>query len=275
MQAAPQNNNTFRPIHEAHSIEQVVFVLQFDRPLEDGAFKQVSDISATFSEHLPAVSEIQRFAIAFGAPGSPPPPIQGGMSYRKFAPNGILDTELRVDRGSITYITSSYTRWNPTWEKAKYFINQLLTIYIKHARVANISLNYTDKYVWLGDSAAFKPDLLIDSSSKLVSHNIFSIEDFWHSHTGAFYKTSDSIKRLLNFNIDALDEPIQGRIHRVISLTTVITDMLDQPNYVTLDYDSENLLDIVDTSMQSMHNFSKEILKGTLTQEFQKRIGLA
>lgn len=273
MQAAPQNNNIFDPVHEAHSIEQVAFVLQFDRFLEDDAFKAIVEESSKFEKQLPAKSMIQNFAIAFGTPNSPPPNVHGAVSYRKFATNGTLDTELRVERNGFTYVTTSYTRWNPTWQKAKEYLEALLIQYIKHARVSTISLSYTDKYIWRGTDNEFRPNLLIDEASKFVSHNIFSMEDFWHSHTGAFYKVSPHVKRLLNFNVDALEEPIQGKMNKVISLTTVLTDMLDQPGYESLD-SRANLVDVFNESMQSMHNFSKEILKSTLATEVQKRIGL-
>ncbi len=277
MQAAPQNNNIFAPVHEAHSIEQVVFVLQFDRPLSDSVFKKILDDSASFEEKLPAVSQLMpQFAISFGNPGAMPPSLpSGGTSYRRISPNGTLDTELRIERNTITYLTTSYTRWSPTWEKAKEFIYPLIAAYMQHARIGAITLNYVDKYIWKGAPESFHPDLLIDKKSDLISRNIFNIEDFWHSHTGAFYKINDQVKRLLNFNVDALEEPIQGKLHKVIALTTVITDMLDQPGYEILDYNAVNLIEYVDKAMQSMHDFSKVILKGTLTPEVQKVIGLA
>lgn len=273
MQAAPQNNNIFDPVHDAHSIEQVAFVVQFDRFLEDEVFKAIVEDSSKFEQQLPAKSMIQNFAIAFGSPNTPPPNLHGAVSYRKFAANGTLDTELRVERNSFTYVTTSYTRWNPSWLKAKEYLEALLVEYIKHARVSTISLSYTDKYIWRGTDNEFRPNLLIDETSNFVSHNIFNIEDFWHSHTGAFYKVSPYVKRLLNFNVDALEEPIQGKMTKVVALTTVLTDMLDQPGYEALG-SGANLVAVFNDSMQSMHNFSKDILKGTLTTEVQRRIGL-
>lgn len=276
MQAAPQNNNVFAPVHEAHSIEQVIFVLQYDRPVNDEAFKQILDISAAFEEHLPAKSQlVPQFSISFGTPSNFTPNFQNGISYRRISPNGTLDTELRIERHSITYVTTNYTRWNPTWQKAKEYLDQLIGVYVQHARINAISLNYVDKYVWKGASEDFQPRLLINDESQFISRNIFSTQDFWHSHTGAFYKINDTVKRLLNFNVDAIEEPIEGKFHKVISLTTVITDMLDQPGYALIDYDQANLVEFVDHAMQSMHDFSKTVLTSTLTLDVQKQIGLA
>src|SRR5713226_6055866 len=115
-------NGRFEPIHEAHAIEQVVFVLQIDRSLDDVNFAAVRKVAEQFKAELPGYAEIQSFAMAIGAPGPvapiPTSPTVGSV-FSRTRPDGTVESELRVERASVTFRTSLYTRWDAVWTQAR------------------------------------------------------------------------------------------------------------------------------------------------------------
>ena len=58
----------FEPVHAAHAIEQVAFILQFHEPLAEEAFANVRTTAEQFREELPAKAEIRGLSFSF-SPG--------------------------------------------------------------------------------------------------------------------------------------------------------------------------------------------------------------
>jgi hypothetical protein len=107
-----------------------------------------------------------------------------------------------------------------------------------------------------------------------VCPHVFETREFWHSHTGKFIRASGNVKRLLNVNVDYLEETTAKGSRRVVSITTVLTDMLNQPNYSPTKINSKDALDFVDNSMEDLHVFGKEVLREIICPEMSKRIAL-
>lgn len=119
----------FEPIHEAHAIEQVVFVLQIDRSLDDVSFSEARKVAEQFKQELPGQAEIQGLTFAIAFPGPIPPSPTVGTVFHRIGPDGALENELRVERTSVTFRTSLYTRWDAVWSQAsKYLAIMHLTI---------------------------------------------------------------------------------------------------------------------------------------------------
>ena len=261
----------FEPIHSAHAIEQVVFALHFDRPIDDVIFAEVRKASEQFKSELPGQIETQGFAFMLGTAVQAP---SAGFIFRRVAPDGIVENELRVDNASITFRTMLYTRWDAVWSQASKFFKALSPIYASQVRVSGISINYVDKFAWSGNLAACTPSLLLRSGSKYLCPHVFEAKDFWHSHTGAFIRVDSNTKRLLNVNVDYLDENRSGKISRIVAITTVLTDQLDQQGYDPYVAEGSDIIKLVDVHMQGMHIFGKSVFGDIINDEMSKRIAL-
>src|SRR5712692_1541073 len=97
----------FEPLHEAHALEQVAFVLQFDPPIDDLTYAVVRKAAEAFKE-LPGRSEIQGFRFGLGT-GTQLPSVANGNAFHRSRLDGTIEDELRLDRISITYRTMNYT----------------------------------------------------------------------------------------------------------------------------------------------------------------------
>ena len=60
----------------------------------------------------------------------------------------------------------------------------------------------------------------------------------------------------------------------MVAITTVLTDMLNQPGYSSTEVAKEDVLEFVDERMQKLHAFGKEILSDIVSPEMSKRIAL-
>lgn len=266
----------FEPIHSAHAIEQVAFVIQFDRPFGDDLLPKLRQAAEQFSgdDDLPGFSEVQGFSFVIG--NSVPQQSNGNLSgivRRSVSRDGTLECELRIERNAITFLTTRYSRWSEIWERVSRYLNALLPLYFEQAGLLAVGLNYVDKFVWSGGLENFNPRLLLKENSNYISGHIFDSKEFWHSHTGVFIRADEVTKRLLNVNIDHLDENRPEGQKRIVSITTTITDQFSQLGYETYVVNN-NTIAMISTHMQNMHKFGKTVLGNLITQSMSERIAL-
>lgn len=270
-------NGRFEPIHEAHAIEQVLFGLQFANPIDDDTFVKVRKAAEQFLPSLPGRTDIQSITLAFGVPGpvgafsSGLPP---GTVFSKSRPDGTIENELRIERASVTFRTTLYTRWDAVWAGAHRYFEVILPIYVAQVGILGISLNFVDKFAWIGAISECRPKLLLREASGYLCPHVFTAQDLWHSHTGAFLRTDSAIKRLLNINADCVDENRPEGPRRVVAITTVLTDFMNQPGFETSSITASNAGEFFDTRMHQLHTYSKKVFGNVINDEMSKRIAL-
>lgn len=273
-----KNNGRFEPVHAAHAIEQVVFVLKFETSLSEEVFSQVRDIAKQFEvdADMPRRVKLEGLSFSFSPAGQPAPLASQltGFMLRRMRADGSIEKELRIEPSSITFMTSLYTRWNDIWLQAIKYFEALAPIYVPHSNVIGVGLNYIDKFIWVGDKANCKADLLLRTNSEYLSSHIFKADDFWHSHTGVFIRADEKTKRLLNVNVDHLDEILSDDTRRVVSIITVVTDLLNQPGYVATEVAPENIVQFLESHAKDLHVFGKKVFGNVINDEMSKRIAL-
>lgn len=281
MTSETSSEQQFVPLHDAHAIEQVLMVLQMAQPLDAETFKSVRKTAEQFSGaegELPGKSEIQRLVMAFGQDpsiaGQMPQAETHGLMLSRTAPNGVIETELRIEPASITFRTTTYSRWQSIWEQANRYFQALTGIYAEKNAISAISLNYIDKFVWSGDPTKCSPKQILKAQSPYIAPHVYSQTDLWHSHTGAFLRVDAQTKRLLNVNIDFLhEEPIAGS-RKVIGISTVLTDMFNQPGYDSLVLPPVDASAFVANRMKSLHDYSKLVFADVISEDMGKRVAL-
>lgn len=267
----------FEPVHAAHAIEQVVFVLQIDIPLDDEQLGKARKAAMQFKTEadLPGQADLQGFSFSIGPAGTPPiPSILAGLVLHRTGPTGTPEKELRIERTSLTFRSTLYTRWDAAWSQARCYFGALLPIYVEKARVSGISLNYQDKFIWNGNPTECSADQLFRLDTIYLSPHIFKAKDLWHSQTGAFASAGDSIKRLFNVNVHSVDENQNDQLRRTISITTILTDLFNQPGYKTTEIAAENVIEFISAEMFTLHVSSKDVFCNLINNDICKRISL-
>lgn len=266
----------FEPIHSAHAIEQVAFVIQFNGAITDETLLRISRATAQFNndDDLPGYIEIQgvNFVIGANVPqqtnNSP-----SGFIRRSVARDGSLECELRIERNLITFVSTKYSRWNEVWQRVSRYLDLLLPIYFEQLSLSAVGLNYLDKFSWNGDLNKFNAASLLNRNSKYISSHIFDTAEYWHCHTGVFIRSDEQTKRLLNINIDHVDESRPDGIKRIVAITTTVTDQFNQPGYQQFAIGNHTIA-MVGTHMQNIHDFGKSVLGDLLAKNMSDRIAL-
>jgi uncharacterized protein (TIGR04255 family) len=270
----------FEPMHAAHAIEQVAFVLQVDRSLED---TQLGEAVAAVQEQfggaageLPGRADIQTMTFSFGPLGhlGQGPVPTGGRVYNRTRQDGTLESELRVERLSIVYRTTAYTRWADIWGRARRYFATLLPVYTQVGTITAINLNFQDKFFWDGDIALCRPAALLRPQSNYVCPHVYAARDLWHSHTGAFSRADANTKRLLNVNLDCLDETATPPQRRFVAITTGLTDQLNQSGYTVTALHGADAVNYLDQHLPVLHNLSKDTFRNVINDAMCQRIAL-
>lgn len=261
--------DTFVPLHSAHAIEQTVFVIQFSSAIDEPAFTKAISLMDSLKEDLPGKRELQQIIPAVNFPTMP-----NAVAYAKYNAAGLVENELQVHKNAIYFTTRQYSRWSEIWEKTSKYFSQLLPIYAAQCPLSSTGLSYTDKFICENIESGFNPSSILKTDSKYIASHVFTTEQLWHSHTGVFEKVDDKTKRLININLDYLDERHLGNNRHSLVITTAINDQFNQQFYNPLILSINDLMPFITDHMQRIHESGKEILKNIITDEMSKRIAL-
>jgi uncharacterized protein (TIGR04255 family) len=271
LQAKDTKMGHFEPIHDAHAIEQMALIVQFVTPLDSDRLALALRVADAFKEELPGRADLQ--ALTFGGVTRVPPIM--GRSLSRTRPDGVTESELRVELSGISFRTTTYTRWDAIWERAQRYFNELMPFYLAVSGLSGISLNFQDRFYWSGAPSEMRAKFLFRPNSEYVAPHIYEASDLWHSYTGSFTKIDEFVKRLLNINIDCLDESPSGSdVRRVVAITTVVTDMLNQAGYSPLVEPGPDLMAFFQRQVPTLHAASKSKLLALINDRMCKRIGL-
>lgn len=266
----------FEPVHEAHSIEQVVIRVQLSQFLNSDQIQSLKRASESLKGRLPGLADIRTMAIGIGGPIPTVPPLGGGFSRHAVARNGAIETELVVEGNSITYRTTVYSRWNAVWGEASEVLKPVLKAIPSEILLLGTGLQYSDKFVWSGEPTACRAKELLQTDSPYICSHVFEASDLWHSHTGLFRNVNDNtIKRLLVVNLDCIDEAGEGiTAQRIVRITTALTDSLNQPGFNSVSITAKDAIDYIYERQEELHRESKAVFSKIVTLPIMQRIAL-
>jgi uncharacterized protein (TIGR04255 family) len=278
--AAPDG---FRPVHDAHAIEQLVATIQFDRPLPDDTIRAANETMAQFQESLPGRSDIRGMGFQFGPGGLVPvmPAVAESPSgvLRSFTDGrGVVLKELRVDRQVMVFRTQAYTRWDAVWAEAHRYFSALLPL-IEAVNVASFGLAYVDKFIWTGRPETCRSRDLFQAGSPYLAPRSLESQDLWHCHSGQFRIGDPSSKRLEVVDIDCVDElaEMQGsstQMQRVVRISTNITDIFNQPGYEPRQISGSNAVLETARAFPMLHEELKRVFSEIISYEAAAQVGL-
>lgn len=276
--------HAWRPIHDNHAIDVMAVVMTFAQPLPDLLFKKVLRASedAAFAAGLNSRHTTNAWQLSFDANGNPQPTQVGQGQFFNAVfepPDGMpisnrVAEQLRVDQNAIAYRTWRYVSWSWQSERVRTLFTPALEIARNTVALASLRFEYLDRFRFDGDATVADPRQLLRVDCPLIAPHIFSAQDLWHCHTGAFLTAGNQPKRLRQVMIDALDEPFPPRQGvapvRWVNITTALEDRF------TLPYSDDQEIDPakIFQTLTIMHDLLKELLASIITNDLAKRIYL-
>lgn len=275
----------FEPLHQAHAIEQVALIVTFQRPLDLALLRAARDAVGNPPD-LPARAELRAFALPAGpgmlpvgaaVPGGALPagaaPL-GGFVFTRMRPDGSDEMEFQVQRQQVSFRTMLYTRWAKVFARAQQLFEAVLPLYLRHAPIGAIAMNYVDKFVCLATPDACDARPLLRKDSPYLAPNVFDARDLWHCHTGAFSHPDEQTKRLISVNVDLLTDKVDDKDRTVLSIASVLTDGFNQAGYKPMELTPEAGPGFIFQRFDALHALDKVVLGSIIMPSVAKRIAL-
>lgn len=274
----------FRPVHEAHAIEQVLIAIQFAAPLVDDALRTVFEATNHLTDTLPGRHEIRGMGFQIGVNGVMPLASQivgempSGVVRSSTDGSGVLVKELRIDRQSLVFRTQVYAGWAAVWAETSRYFDSVLQ-HVGTTQVASYGLTYIDKFIWQGRPETCSPGALLKLDSPYIAPKSFEARDLWHTHSGRFLRNSDFVKRLEAVDVDCLDEPdlrvgSTQNFQRVVRVATNVVDFYNQPGFAARVISGEEARQGMVSAFAELHAQQKVVISQILNAEAAQRIGL-
>lgn len=191
----------------------------------------------------------------------------GGVSFEKVDTSGDPVWSLLFRKNALAITCRKYTRWDEISSQAKSYLLTMLNI-LDGVQVASTTLEYVDEFI-VADTSPSWQEALFKKESRYITHNIFDVEGFWHSHHGYFSSCEcNSVEKVLNtINVDyVVEEP--KMIHKI----DIRTQHKSLMNKVVIDADF--MESVFEKSIEYNHKVNKEIFMDMLTETMLKRIHL-
>jgi len=275
----------FEPLHQAHAIEQVALIINFQRPLDVRLLRAARDAVGNPAD-LPARAELRAYALQVGANMMPAaaavsgPVVQGGpapiagFSFMRMRPDGSEEIEFQVNRHQISFRTMLYTRWAKVVAQAQKLFDAVLPVFLNHSPITAIAMNYADKFVCLASPGECNAHTLLRKDSPYIAPNVFEANDLWHFHTGAFSRPDEQTKRLITVNVDLLADKIEEKDRTVLSISSILTDGFNNPGYSPTELTLDTGSDFVFQRFDTLHSLDKVVLGSIITPSAAQRIAL-
>jgi uncharacterized protein (TIGR04255 family) len=267
MTSTPQ----FEPMFPAHSIERCSIIITFDQALPAKAFQKAMDdaMRSLRNAGLEMVSEQMtgfQFDVATGRVG----PATGPRPVILTSPDRA--TNFFLTQNAVTVQTGKYIRWQPLIGQFEELILPMIGSYTNVVSIANVQLDYLDRFFWTGDWSNFEWRSLLQQDSGYIARRAVAANLQWHSHAGWIENIDNELKRLINVNIDVADAVRPGLPPRPsIGIFTLMQDRVDSTNAPVGEIRPNSLLD----RLESLHTELKSVLANIISPDMAARIGMA
>lgn len=267
-------DNFFEPLHKAHSIEQVIFIVRFEQDIPQEKLQALKTILG--KDHaLPNRTPIRTVTFPIGVAAAPDVSPLAGYVYSRTSEDDRTEEELRLELSSITFKTFLYTRWEENWSQVRTYLEKLLPVYMEGTGVKEVSLLYADQFIWNGEMEQADPaGKLLRASSPYLVPSVYNVPDLWHSHTGAFLRADHVTKRLQLVEVDFVDLTKDSKPNRAVVVKTAITDTFNAPGYERSSLEKNAALEFINVHMNQLHCLNKKILHSIVNDEMCERIAL-
>lgn len=259
----------WKPIHEAHAIDRVRILVQFNSPLTDKILAKAAAPATSkfqelgFEQLLRAESTIQGFMISV-QPGPIVPEIAQNGWVLKRSSAGVLTEEAGFRDGVFGYMSTEYGRWENLATRFWDVFESSLSIALDSVDISSIKLEYWDRFVFDGQPASANLRDLLVTVDPVIPESAVTGAALWHSHSGWFENHNENVV-LVNRNIDVIDEPSAEGPRRHCNIFTLV------------ELRAAKAIDNVQnckTTLEHLHRRSLALFGSSLAEAQRNNIGL-
>jgi hypothetical protein len=269
---------SFQPINDDHAIQSATVAIGLARPLSWTTIETIIKSPLDWRRDLPAIEFPQLADIQINPQtGSPIGRMTRGVEFSHKRPDGSASWLLSVIGTEIKTITTIYTRWKPTWEKAGDILigvaEQLALAEKDNGNsISGVSLLVTDVFLTEDQNPDYSE---LFARTDDIPAAVFRRGKIWHAHSGWFdQRSSGSILNHLNIEAKTgADEmsPIgapEDRLRVVVQHNQIYRPQTP----IAFKPPVDALIDALSTEVPLMHDKNKSLVASLLTETMQNRI---
>ena len=266
------------PIREKNAIDEIAFVVLFEKDLNDEALSGLKELATGLSAELPILEATNLVQVQVNPNNLSQPMTRenGFICSKKSSINSErMEWSFRVDSNRLIVACSEYTRWDDVSMKAK----KILLSAVKKCDLAinpvvEVVCQCTDKFVLNESFGKYTIDEVFNKDSGYLTQHVVSKElDAWHIHQGWYWKAG-SVNALNNLNINTR---IQGNQSHETVISHLIKFRKNDDSAVTdadLFCGRDDKGGYLEDVMDHAHKMNKEVLLNLLSEDMTKTIGL-
>lgn len=262
----------FDPILPNHAIERSAITLTFGEALPEKLFQREMDrLSSSVQET--GLAQRPRANVGFVVD------INTGNVSREPAANAPFvfaaddgSTQFTIMPNALTWVTTAYSRWRPFLRQFLETSHGVRELFTSNLDLSTVKVECWDRFIWLGEWGDIKYEALFSQNSGYIVPNACKGGREWHSHTGWFSFAEESIRRLTNINIDAVEilSTINGEKRPSVGIYTMIQDELPRLQEEVSSDNSQSL----EGRLHKLHVDLKNIFGELVTPDVKARVGL-
>lgn len=266
---------TWMPANSAHAIERVRYIAKFRENIPSKLVRQMSDRVAAVQNETRLAGPVPLSGInlafqvtpdgqpIFGEPSAP----QNGWQFSRNSTSAEAIEMIAVAGDQIIYETVDYRRWSTFKQRFEKVVGNILHMATATLDVDTISLEYFDRFNFVGPSHEAAPGKLLVNVEGSLHEDARSGRTLWHIHRG-WYEYAEDGSVLVNQNFDASDITPRGGKGDTIRSVAILTKIdLRDKMFPVNDGPVIERLDF-------MHRLSKEYFKRALQPHVLHSVGI-
>jgi len=272
----------WRPVHDRNSIAMLAVVVRFTGELTDIASKKVFESAENAARQFGLNREEEIHSVGFDAnAGKLIKPNIGGYVFS--SEEGIVSipglkidfvNQLQVDKSSLMFRTTHFESWKTVADCIEPLFSPIIGITSNIINVAQIRLEYLDKFFYNGDENEAKTDELIKRDSHYVSPHIFENRKKWHCHVGfASAREKYSGESVTQINMDASLLKSRSEPQEILRSIQIMTAIETRKPYAEEKEGEYSYRDVIN-HLNNMHDDLNDLLREVVTEDMSRKIGL-
>ena len=260
-----------RPVKPDHSINEVVFVLHFSKPLSEEDLEALTQLEDQLKDELPKMEDKKGTGFSFSSDSQQIEALPSrlmAIAFKRMNDKNEFDWALRAEGNFIAVNCLNYGNgWKEVWPKAKDYLNQAAQKLINtELSVESLALQYIDRFIYEGQIDCYKASTIFDEESEYLNKKVTNVGPYWHIHQGWFDTIKELPVRILNIlNITAAVADKEH--HTTIDHSATIQFRKKITNYKTLFEDTMKGTTTIDYFFDLLHEENKQVLRDLLNSD--------
>ncbi|KAA0909532.1 TIGR04255 family protein [Aquicoccus porphyridii] len=268
-----ENIEKIRLYAETHAIEVANFVVNLALPIDRADERRFEEHIGDVKKIFPAINTGEIFQFALGGPPPSNVKLPEPVPTREltfFGNDGKPQWTGSFGESRVIVSCRRYTGWDDVWPDAKARLETLLGCLDQYKPVRSIEYSVTDTFnADKADDVLIPPNMFQDND--LVPRHILQLKDpRWDFNQGWFQAIDDEDQVLVRIEGRSA---IQNNLV-VASIGNLHSQRFGRQVSVGDAYDPNGAESVLSQTFDSFHDKNKELLRSTLTDDLQTRMGL-